>query len=94
MQPVQYLYNSEGKPSALLVDLESSKVDNILKKPLNKSQIEILKMFSLSDKNDYLNELKQVLAKFLAERIINHATEIWDERGYTKETFDKFIEND
>ena len=61
---------------------------------LNKSQIEVLKMLSISEEKEYLLELKQLLAEFLMDKLINHTTKIWDERGYTKETFDKFVEND
>ncbi len=93
MQPLQYLYNEAGKPTAMYIDLENSKLDNILKKPLNKPQIEILNMLSTTDEK-YLVELKQVLSKFLMEKILNHTDEIWNERGYTKETFDRFVEND
>ena len=93
MQPIQYLYNETGKPTAMYIDLENSKLDNILKKPLNKPQIEILKLLSTTNEK-YLADLKKVLAKFLMEKIFNHADEIWEERGYTKKTFDKFVEND
>ncbi len=52
-----------------------------LKLPLNNVQVELLKLFStnLSDKD--LEDLKNVLAKFYADKAILKANEIWDERG-------------
>ncbi len=94
MQTLQYLYDATGNPTAMYVDLKNSKVANVLKKPFNKSQIEILEMLSVSEDKEYLSDLKQTLAEFLMNKIINHTTKIWDEKGYTKETFEKFVEND
>ena len=94
MQPLQYLYDETGVPTAMYVDLKNSKIDNIFKKPLNKSQLEVLKLIGngFSDKN--FNELKELLATYLLKKIRRDTNKIWDERGYTKETFDKFVGND
>ena len=57
MQPLQYLYDETGSPTAMYVDLKNSTINNIFKKPLNKSQIEILKMLSISEEKEYILEL-------------------------------------
>ncbi len=54
-----------------------------LKLPLTNVQVELLKLYStnLSDKD--LEDLKNVLAKFYADKAISLANEIWDKKGLT-----------
>ena len=52
-----------------------------LKLPLNNVQLELLRLYStnLSDKD--LEELKNVLARFYADKAILKANEIWDQKN-------------
>ena len=94
MQTIQYLYDDAGNPSAMYIDLKNSNLDDILKKPLSKSQIEILKLAGKGFSDENFNEFKKILANYLLKKIRTDSNKIWDERGYTKETFEKFVEND
>lgn len=94
MQTLQYLYDEMGTPTAMYVDLKNPQIDKLFKKPLNKSQIEILKLVGKGFNDGDLNELRTILAKYLVTKIRNGANEVWDNKGYTKETFETFIEND
>ncbi len=94
MQTLQYLYNETGQATAMLVDLKNSNIDDIFKKPLNKPQLEILELIETGFNDNNLEELRELLAKYLLSKIRTETNEIWDKRGYTKETFDKFVEND
>lgn len=59
--------------------------------PLNNAQLEILKLFNrpMSDKELY--ELKDLLAQHYAKKAMDEADRLWDERGYTQETMDKWL---
>ena len=94
MQTLQYLYDEAGTPTAMYVDLKNSKIDNVFKNPLNKSQIEILKLVGNGFNDNDLNELRTILSTYLLNKIRNGANKVWDKKGYTKETFEKFVEND
>ena len=94
MQTLQYLYDESGTPTAMYVDLRNSQMDNIFKKPLNKSQIEILKLVGNGFSDGDLNEFRRILANYLITKVRRSANKAWDEKKHTKETFEKFVEND
>lgn len=49
-------------------------------------QLELLKMFAYDLPEEELQELKQTLVKFFAQRIRKRTDSIWQERGYTQQT--------
>jgi len=56
---------------------------NQLTLPLSNVQTELLRLYTTNlDESDF-DELKQILARFYAERSIKRANQIWDERGLT-----------
>ena len=57
--------------------------------PLNKAQIDILKLLSRIKTEDQLLELKKVIVDFYAKRLMDKADEIWEERGYTQEDMER-----
>ncbi len=95
METIHYLYDKQGLQTALQIDLLSLKkqMGNPLQN-INNAQIELLKLFAIGFPDEYLIELKKLIANFLVEKILNQGDKIWEERAYTKETFDKFVEND
>ncbi|MEJ0106669.1 MAG: hypothetical protein WDO19_30780, partial [Bacteroidota bacterium] len=54
-------------------------------------QLELLKLYStnLSDKD--MQDLKDLLAHFYAERSIKIADEVWQKKGYTQEDMDSIL---
>lgn len=54
-----------------------------LKFPLTNVQVELLKLYSTNLSNKDLEELKDVLAKYYADKAILLANEIWDKKGLT-----------
>ena len=54
-----------------------------LQLPLNNVQLELLKLYGTNLSAADLQELKDMLAHFYAEKAIAKANEIWDERGLT-----------
>ncbi len=59
--------------------------------PLSNVQIELLKIFSTDLSEKDLVELKSLLAKFYAEKSIELANQVWDEKGLTDADMDKWL---
>jgi hypothetical protein len=62
-----------------------------LKFPLSNLQVELLKLYSTGLKEKDIEELKYILAKFYADKAINKANTIWDEKGLTDADMDKWL---
>jgi len=58
---------------------------NQLALPLSNVQTELLRLYATDLSEDDLHELKQILARFYAERSVKRANQIWDERGLTND---------
>ncbi|MGB0862032.1 MAG: hypothetical protein ACPG19_02890 [Saprospiraceae bacterium] len=62
-----------------------------LSQPLSNVQLELLKVFSYNLENKELQDLKDVLANFFAQRAIHLADNIWEEKGWNDEDVDKML---
>ena len=60
--------------------------------PLSNVQAELLKLFSAEIPERHLIELKKVIAKFLLDKAKDKADAIWDEKGYTDESFQQILD--
>jgi len=95
METLHYLYDTKGNKTALQIDLfDFNKNIGNENSIINSAQIQLLKMFSNGFPEEYLPELKKLLANYLVEKILNEGDKICEERGYSKENFNKIIEND
>ena len=59
--------------------------------PLSNVQIELLKLFATDLSEEDLKDLKLVIARFFAQRSIEMADRIWEEKDYTDEDMDKLL---
>ena len=59
--------------------------------PLSNLQQEILKIYSHHLPDEQLLEIKNLLAHYFARKAINEADKIWDERGYSDELMDEWL---
>lgn len=59
--------------------------------PLTNAQLEILKLFSRPMTDEELKELKTLLAQHYAKKAMDEADRLWDERGYTQETMNEWL---
>jgi len=59
--------------------------------PLSNVQLELLKLYSTNLSDAELIELKDLLAKFYAEKAVKHADEVWDEKGLTNDDIDIWL---
>jgi hypothetical protein len=57
---------------------------NDLEFPLSNVQIELLKLYSTDLNDREIEELKNVLAAFYADKAIGKANEVWDEKELTE----------
>ena len=62
-----------------------------LKTPLNKAQLELLKLFSRVNDEEELNELRTIISQYYANKATEEANRIWQERGYTQKTMDEWL---
>jgi hypothetical protein len=62
-----------------------------LKQPLTNAQLEILKAFSHKLSNEELKEFQRTIANFFADRAVEGANKVWDEKGWTKEDEEKML---
>ncbi|MEA5461239.1 hypothetical protein VB796_19405 [Arcicella sp. LKC2W] len=60
-------------------------------KPLTNVQVELLNTFAYQLPDDELQELKQTLTLFFARRIRKRTDAIWNEKGYTSETMNNWL---
>ena len=57
---------------------------------LNKTQLEILKLFSNNQSEEDLKEIKSLLITYLSDKVIREADKASDAKQYTQETFEKW----
>ncbi len=57
-------------------------------------QLELLKLYAYHLPEEELQELKKILAAFFADRIRNRTGKLWQERGYTQETMQQWLNDE
>lgn len=57
---------------------------------LNNIQLEILKLFSYSQTEEDLNEIKSLLIAYLSDKVVREADKAFDQKNYTIEIFEKW----
>ena len=62
-----------------------------LTQPFTNTQIELLKLFSTSLSESDLRELKETLAQFYAQKSIQAANQVWDDKKLTQKDMDNWL---
>ena len=62
-----------------------------LKFPLSNVQVELLKLYSTSLDDKEMEQLKNILAHFYADKAINKANAVWGEKGFTDADMEKML---
>lgn len=57
-------------------------------------QLELLKMFAYQLPEEELADLKKVLVRFFAQRIRKRTAQIWEERQYSNDTVQTWLNED
>jgi hypothetical protein len=61
---------------------------------LSNVQLELLKLYSTNLSEKDIMELKDVLARFYAEKSIELADRVWEQKGYTNKDMDSILNDD
>ena len=59
---------------------------------LSNAQVEILKLLADNLSETELADLKKILLAFKLQRVVQLADKIWDEKGWSQETMNKFLQ--
>jgi len=59
--------------------------------PLSNVQEELLKLYSQNLSPEELEELKTILGKYFARKATKEADKIWDNKKYSNETMDAWL---
>lgn len=65
---------------------------SVLEKRFSNAQLEVLKVLADDLPADDLLFLKKVLLRFKAERLMDKADQIWDEKGWTDEDVKRLLQ--
>lgn len=57
-------------------------------------QVELLKLYATGISDENLAEIKEVIAKFLFEKVQDKADKIWEEKKYNQDTLNKWLNKD
>lgn len=64
---------------------------NIVEDRITNLQKELMKIFSLELTEQELYEVRNMLAKYFADRASIEMDKLWKERGYTQETINEWL---
>jgi hypothetical protein len=65
-----------------------------LRAPFSNMQMELLKLYAAGVPDEYLAEIREIIARFLLEKARAEAGKVWDEKGYTEETARQWIKGE
>ena len=54
-------------------------------------QLELLRLYSYNLPDEELAEIKELLARYFAEKLRRRADEVWEEKGWTNDTMEEFL---
>jgi hypothetical protein len=60
--------------------------------PLSNLQLELLKLYATNLPEEDLVNIKRLLARYFMKKAIQSADAIWDERGYTNDLMQKWVQ--
>jgi len=66
-------------------------METATRQPFSNLQLELLKTFSHQLEERELLEVKKMLASFFAQRAIEQANTVWDEKGWTDTDVDQML---
>ncbi|MCC7356879.1 MAG: hypothetical protein IT410_04710 [Candidatus Doudnabacteria bacterium] len=62
--------------------------------PLSNMQMELLKLYSAGVPDEYLVEIKEMIARFLLAKARDEAGKVWQEKNYSDETVGKWLKGE
>ena len=80
---------SELRPCSAMQPKETKMVKQ---HPMTNVQLELLKIYSTDIPDDELFEMKNMLAKFFANKAIKAANNVWDEKNLTNDVMNEWLD--
>jgi hypothetical protein len=65
-----------------------------LSQPLSNLQLELLKVYSSGVPDEWLSDIKEMLARYLLEKARDEADRIWLAKAYSETHIDQWLKND
>ncbi|MEO6758076.1 MAG: hypothetical protein ABIO24_01390 [Saprospiraceae bacterium] len=62
--------------------------------PLSNMQMELLKLYAAGVPEEYLTEIKEMIARFLLAKAREEAGTVWLEKKYSDETVDQWLKGE
>ena len=62
-----------------------------IQQPFNEMQLEVIKLFTRETTADDLKAIKRLIVRYFAQKAIQSANRVWDEKGWTKENEDELL---
>ncbi|RYZ88534.1 MAG: hypothetical protein EOP06_10775 [Proteobacteria bacterium] len=62
--------------------------------PLSNLQVELLRLYANNVPEEDLLAIKQLINDFFVEKAVHVADRIWDERGYSNDTMEQWLNTD
>ena len=59
--------------------------------PISNLQMELLKVYASGVPDEWLPEIKEMLARFLLEKARNEADSIWQSKGYSQNNIEQWL---
>ena len=56
-----------------------------VQQPFNEMQLEVIKLFTREMTAEDMKAIKRLIVRYFAQKAIQSANHIWDEKGWTKE---------
>lgn len=60
--------------------------------PLTNLQLELLKLFAKEVPEEDLKNIKQLIANYFADKAMDAANKVWDEKGWTAEDAERMLQ--
>ena len=60
-------------------------MQTIIQPPFNEMQLEVIKLFTREMTTDDMKAIKRLIVRYFAQKAIESANSVWDEKGWTKE---------
>ena len=62
-----------------------------IKQPFSNVQMELLKLYAAGVQDQYLDEIKEMIARYLLAKAREEAGLVWKEKGYTTDTMNEWL---
>ena len=59
--------------------------------PLSNMQYELMRLYAMNVSEEDLSNIRRMIAKYFWKKTIAEADKIWDERGYSNELMDEWL---